>query len=389
MALKEYFEFHDRTKVIYGPGTAAQAGQEASLLGATRALIVTDKIIRGLGFADTVAKSVTDAGLKVVMIYDDVPQDSSVQVIQKVYEDTKAAGGADVCICIGGGSVIDTTKMINLLLSEGGDLMNDHQGAYIQSRPLQPLIAIPTTAGTGSEVTFAAVVKDHVNHVKLSFVSHYFAPNVAILDPEVTVSMPAKITAGTGMDALTHAIESMHSNECEPVADALSIGAIMQIEKFLPIAVADGKNIEARGQMLIASMNAGLAFTNTMVGIVHAVAHSIGGVCGVPHGLANSLILPFGMEFNIDHCTDKYAMVAHAMGVSHSGDDKKDALAGIAKVRELVAKVGLPTKLSEVGVKIEQLEEIAMTTMGDGSLFTNPRPVDDPQDVIDLLKKVF
>ncbi len=389
MALKEYFEFHDRTKVVYGPGTATQAGSEATLLGGTRALVVTDKIIRGLGFADTVVSSLESAGVKVVQVFDEVPQDSSVQLIQQVYEDVKAKGGADICVCIGGGSVIDTTKMINLLLSEGGDLMADHQGAYIQSRPVQPVVVIPTTAGTGSEVTFAAVVKDHVNHMKLSFVSHFFAPSVAILDPEVTISMPAKITAFTGMDALTHAIESMHSLESEPVADALSMGAIMQINKFLPIAVKDGKNIEARGQMLIASMNAGLAFTNTMVGIVHGVAHSMGGVAGVPHGLANSLILPYGMEFNLDYCTDKYAMVAYAMGVAPTADEKADAIAGIKKVRELVAKVGLPTKLSEVGVKEDQLEDIAMTTMGDGTLFTNPRPVEDHEQVLDLLKKVF
>lgn len=389
MALKEYFEFHDRTKVIYGPGTTAQAGQEAKNLGGTRALVITDKIINGLGYADAVVKSLKDAGVAVAKVFDDVPQDSSVRIIQSLYETVKAEGGADVVIAIGGGSVLDTAKMVNLLLSEGGDLLADHQGAYIQERPLRPFIAIPTTAGTGSEITFAAVVKDHENHQKLSFVSHFFAPNVAILDPEVTLSMPPKITAFTGMDALTHAIETLVSTEAEPISDTLALGAIRMINEFLPVAVADGKNVEARGQMLLASCIAGLAFTNSLCGIVHATAHSIGAAAGVPHGLANSIMLPWSMEFNLDSCVDKFALSAYAMGVIPSGDKKKDAIAGIAKVRGLVRKIGLPAKLSECGVTEDMFDDISMATMGDGSLFTNPRPVEDPEEIIGLLKKAF
>lgn len=389
MALKEYFEFHDRTKVIFGAGTLEQAGREAARLGGTRALVVTDGIIRGLGFADAAAKSLTDAGVEVTRIFDEVPQDSGVEMIQSLYEELKEQGGADVTVAVGGGSVLDTAKLVNLLLSEGGDLMKDHQGAYLQARPLKPLIAAPTTAGTGSEVTFAAVAKDHANHVKVGFVSHYFAPDVALLDPKLTLSMPPSVTAATGMDALTHALESLVSSESEPVAEALACGAIRRINTWLPVAVADGGNIEARGEMLIASMVAGLAFTNTFVGIVHAIAHSMGGVAGVPHGLANSLILPYGMEFNIDFCADKYALAAYSMGVAPGGDERADAEAAIAKVRDLIGKIGLPVKLSEAGVAEDQLDEIAMTTMGDGALFTNPRFPEDYTEVLELLKKAF
>ncbi|HOX27530.1 MAG TPA: iron-containing alcohol dehydrogenase [bacterium] len=358
MALPEYFQFQDRTKVIYGQGTLSSVGEEAKLAGGAKALIVTDKIISKLGYAETVANSLRDAGIEVVMTYDDVPQDSSATMIQTLYEDVKKLGGADICVAIGGGSVLDTTKMVNLLLSEGGDLLDDHQGAYLQEKPLNPMVAIPTTAGTGSEVTFAAVIKDTEQHQKISFISPFFAPNTAILDPDVTLSMPPGITAGTGMDALTHAIEALHSATSEPVSDALALGAIRMINEFLPVAVKDGKNVEARGQMLIASTIAGIAFTNSMVGVVHAIAHSIGGIAGVPHGLANSLMLPWCMEFNLEYCTDKYAQSAYAMGVIPTGDPAADAETGIAKVRELISKTGLPTRLRDVGVTEEQFEDI-------------------------------
>ena len=189
MALPEYFEFHDRTKLIYGQGAIAQTGDEAKLLGGTKAALITDSIISKLGFADTVKKSLEDAGVEVVLVRDDIPQDSDVGIITGTAAQAKAAG-ADICVGIGGGSVLDTMKMVTLILTEGGDLLEDHQGAYIQQRPLLPMIAIPTTAGTGSEVTFAAVVKDHDANMKIAYVSHYFAPNAGILDPNVTLTMP-------------------------------------------------------------------------------------------------------------------------------------------------------------------------------------------------------
>ncbi|HOC94169.1 MAG TPA: iron-containing alcohol dehydrogenase [bacterium] len=388
MALAEYFQFLDRTKVIYGPGTLESAGDEVRLLGGTKALIVTDAIIRKLGYVDTAISSLKSAGVEVVAIIDDVPQDSGAQYIQNIYEKVKGAA-PDVCVGIGGGSVIDTLKMVALLLKEGGDLLADHQGAYVQERPITPMLIVPTTAGTGSEITFAAVIKDHEAGMKLSYVSHYFGPNTAILDPMVTLSMPPKITAFTGMDALTHAVETLVSTEANPVTESLALGAIRMINKWLPVAVKDGENVEARGQMLLASCMAGLAFANSLVGIVHAVAHSVGAVAGVPHGLANSILLPWCMEFNVDAAAEKFALAAQAMGVALTGDDRADALAGVEKVRALVAQTGLPIKLSDVGVSEDSFEDIAALTMGDGSLFTNPRPVEDMEEVVELLKKAF
>jgi len=388
MPLPEYFEFHDRTKVVYGVDSLNQVGSEAQQLGGTKAVLITDSIIRKLGFPERVKSALEDAGVEVALIRDDVPQDSDVRLINNIYEEAREAG-VDICVGIGGGSVLDTTKMVNLLLTEGGDLLNDHQGAYLQERPLKPMIAVPTTAGTGSEVTFAAVVKDHESHQKVSFVSHFFAPNVAILDPVTNVSMPKSVTAATGMDALTHAVESLHSTESTPITDALSTGAISMISTNLPEAVLNGENLEARGRMLIAACIAGLAFSNSLVGIVHGIAHSIGGVAGVPHGVANSIMLPWCMEWNLDFCPEKYAMSAWAMGVVPTGDARADAVSGIARVRELIARTGLPVKLGAAGVKESHLEAIADLTMGDGTIVTNPRPVEDPAEVMELLKLAF
>lgn len=388
MQFQEYFEFHDRTKLVYGPGTIKQAGREARLLGGARAVLITDGVIHGLGFPNTIIKSLEDAGIEVVLVRDDVPQDSSVTIITETSAEAKARG-ADVCIGIGGGSVLDTMKMVNLLITEGGDLLKNHQGAYIQERPLKPMIAIPTTAGTGSEVTFAAMVKDHDSSMKLSFVSHFFAPNVSILDPNVTLSMPKQITASTGIDALTHGIESLTSTQATPITEALSAGSIGAVHACLPVAVENGGDVEARGRMLTASCQAGLAIANSFVGVVHGVAHSIGGIAGVPHGLANSLMLPVCMEWNMEYSLDKYAIAAHAMGVAPTGDARADATAGIQKVRDLISRLGLPVRLSEVGVTEDQLDAIADLTLGDGAVYTNPRPVEDTAEVLELLKKAF
>lgn len=388
MPLPEYFEFQDRTKMIFGEKTIDQVGDEAALLGGTKALIVTDAVVGKLGFVERITKSLKSAGIEAVMVFDEVPVDSDAAVVQKVYAEASEKG-ADITIAIGGGSVIDTAKGINILLTEGGDLMNDYQGAYLLQNPLKPFIVVPTTAGTGSEVTFAAVIKDRAQHLKISFISPFMAPNVAILDPEVTRKMPKGLTASTGMDALTHAIESMHSMTSEPVADALAFGAIRMIAKWLPKSVADGNDLEARGRMLIASSIAGLAFTNALVGIVHGIAHSLGGVCNVPHGVANSILLPWCMEWNLDYCTEQYAEVAHAMGIADSGDARADAVAGIAAVRKLTRDIGMPQTLRDVGVKEEDLPAVSETTLGDGSVVTNPRPVEDASEVLEILKRVF
>lgn len=387
--LPEYFEFQLRTKVVFRVGAVEESGNELAKQGAKRPMLIIDTVFKDSEFQKKIEASLADAGLELAGVMSDIPVDSDVNIVKKGNETARAAG-ADSLIAVGGGSVIDTTKGINILLSEGGDLLEDHQGAYMQTRPLKPFLAIPTTAGTGSEVTFAAVIKYHEEHTKLSFVSPFFAPSIAILDPEITVGMPPKLTASTGMDALTHAVEAMHSTGRESWADALSLLSIKMIDKWLPIAVKDGKDIEARGQMLLAASMAGAAFSNALVGIVHAMAHSAGGVCSVPHGVANAILLPHGMEFNLDVCEDVYAQVALALGVKLNGQTERQlAEAGIARIRELTKACGLPTRLSEVGVTEAHIEQLAATAMGDGAMVSNPRFPEGEEEVAEVYRKAL
>ena len=387
MPLPEYFQFQCRTKVIFGAGTIKELPNEIKLLGSKRAFIITDIIVRNLDFFKKIEDILKSSKVKLVGIFDEVPVNSDIEACNKGYKMVREKE-SDILIAVGGGSVIDTAKGMNLLLSEGGDLMEDHQGAYLLERPLKNLIAIPTTAGTGSELTFAAVIRDSNQKLKISFISPYISPNIAILDPEVTISCPPELTASTGMDALSHAVESIHSLQNEPITDALAIHAIKLIGGNLREAVNNGENIEARGNMLIAANMAGLAFTNALVGCVHAMAHALGGYYDVPHGIANSILLPCGIKYNLDYC-NRYALVAKAFGINIEGLTKKEASRkAIDVVLKLTKDCGMPQKLREVGVKEEGLNKIAEISMYDGSMLNNPREA-KVEEIEELLRKAY
>ena len=365
MALPQLFEFYVRPRILYGPNSVREIGFETGRLGGSCAVIVTDKVLHRAGLVQRVIDGLEGSSVTLGGVFDDVPPNSEVQVVERGAE-IAAAAGCDLLIALGGGSVMDTAKGMNVLLSEGGSLL-DYEGAGLITRPLRPFIAIPTTAGTGSEVTIAAVIRDEAQGLKLEFNSPYMMPDLSILDPELTVSLPPGLTAATGMDALTHAIESYISTGAQPLSDALAIGAI----KLIAANLRHG--LEARGNMLLAADMAGIAFSNALLGIVHAMAHPCGGRFGVPHGIANSILLPYGMEYNQPACAAKLAEVAAALGVDTRGlDDDAAAAAGIAAVRQLARDCGLPTRLSEVGVPHDGLAQLAEDSQGDAMMFTNP-----------------
>lgn len=387
MPIPEYFQFQCRTKVIFGVGTINEIPDEIKALDSKRALIITDKVVRNLDFFKKIVNILKSSKIKLVSIFDEVPVNSEIEIVNKGYKLAKEKN-IDILIAVGGGSVIDTAKGMNILLTEGGDLLEDHQGVYLLKRPLKNLIAIPTTAGTGSEITFAAVIKDSNQKLKISFISPYLAPNTAILDPEVTISCPPKLTASTGMDALSHAIESIHSIQNELITDALALNAIRFINENLREAVNNGENIEVRGNMLIAANMAGLAFTNAFVGVVHAMAHALGGYCDVPHGIANSIMLPYGMEYNLEYCK-RYALVAEAFGIDIRGLSGKEAgKKAIDAVWQFTKDCDMPQKLREVGVKIEDLNKVAEDAMCDGSIYNNPREA-TVEEIEELLGKAY
>src|SRR3990170_3580838 len=368
------FNFNSPTKIVFGAGAVNDIGPEMDSLNKKRAVIITDEGLAATGMIDR-AKDIL--GKRCVGIFPEVKPDTGVYIIDKAVKYAKGVD-ADILISIGGGSSIDTAKAMAILLTEGGRL-EDYQGWQILKRPLMPHIAVPTTAGTGSEVTYVAVVKDHDRGIKLVFGDNHLIPNTAILDPELTVNLPPDITASTGMDALSHAIESIHSLQRQPMTDGLALQAIRMIFNYLAISVENGKDIAARGQMQIAATMAGIAFSNAQLGIVHAMAHAVGARFGVPHGIANAIFLPYGMEYNLGVCEKEYAAIADAAGIDvHKKTKREAAEMAIYAVKRLTEEIGLPTKLSDVNVTKEGFAICAENAMADPSIVYNSRTPSGP-----------
>lgn len=387
----DFFQFSVPTKVIFAPGISKDFSAELEHLHARRYVVVTDHFLNQSGLIAPIIEGIKNAGFEVVGVFDEVPPDSGVGIIEKGADCVRKNKG-DGIVAIGGGSVLDTAKGVNLLTTLGGNLINDYSGAQTIGTPLNPLIAIPTTAGTGSEVTEAMVILDEKTQTKLSFVDSHLLPSLAILDPELTLGLPAKLTAATAMDALTHAIEATLSVQKSPIADALAYKAIALIMEALLPTVSDGQNIEERGKLLVASNLAGIAFNHAMVGVVHALAHTVGAVAHVHHGTANSILLPYGMEYNLPQRTTEIAALAPVLGVSQQDSPHKTALECIKKIRDLRQKLkelcGLSCSLSEAGLKKEQISLIAERAPDDGASFYNPRPLTS-EELLPFVQRAF
>ena len=376
---KDFFQFAATTRVLAGRDLLASTGFEFMKEGAQRVFLVTDQVIRGTGLVDKVEAGLTDGGLEVAGVFDDVPQDSATDVCDRCAEAAKEAG-ADSFLAVGGGSVMDTAKVADIVFSYGGSA-REHEGFFLFPRgadgmgapePLTPLACIPTTAGTGSEVSMGAVIKDHEEKVKLEIADFPLFPRLAILDPESTRTLPPAVAAATGMDAMTHAIEGYVALEWNAYQDSRSLFALRMIGQYLERAVENGPDDEeARGQMLVA---ASLAITVNL-GSVHAMSHPCGAHYSVPHGVANAINLPHVIRRNVrggDDIADRYRDVAEVLGVESggSGEAVGDALA--SHVTDLVGRMGLPTRLSEAGVPEEGIARLVEGAIGDGTTLLNP-----------------
>ncbi len=379
------FIYKNYTRLVFGINSVKDVGAEVDLLKCSKAFIVTDKGVSEAGLAEKVEKAL---GNRYVGTFDGCPQDSGYHIVNQAAEMAREKG-ADCLISVGGGSVIDTAKGMAILLKEGGKL-EDYSGFQLLTRPQTPHIAIPTTAGTGSEVTYAFVIKDWEKNQKLLYADDYIIPNTGILDPTMTQGLPPMLTAITGMDALTHAVEAIHALQAEPISDALACGAIQMITEYLPRCVENGDDLVARGQQQIAATMAGIAFSNAQVGLVHAMAHCVGALYQVPHGMANSILLPHVMKYNLEYCPDRYALVARAMGLDTRGmSDEEAGEAAIQAIWELTRKMGVPQKLREVNVPEDGLEQAADMALYDGSVVYNPRPVLDPEEVLQVYREAW
>jgi alcohol dehydrogenase len=387
-----YYEFANTAKVLSGDKAIENIPFELRNLRCERVLVVTNKDLRRLGYADIVLSALADGKIGLGAVFDDVPVDSSVEVVNEIAR-LFTEQGCDGIVAVGGGSVLDTAKGVRIVLSAGGvDLMELRGADRLIGRYLTPLVAVPTTAGTGSEVTGAAVIKDTARHVKMGFASFDLVPDVAVLDPRMTAGLPPRLTASTGLDALTHAVEAFSCNQANPLSDGYARAAIDLVREYLPAAVANGRDTKARLAMANAALLAGVSFSNAMVGIVHAMGHACGGVANVPHGDAMAVLLPHGMKFNVGVAGERYAeLLLHLAGSEvFAATPKADrAQAAIEAVRTLLAglheSVGQPVTLTECGITADQLPEIARAAAVDGAMSMNPRFA-ETAEILDVLK---
>ena len=374
------FSFVLPTKIIYAPGAAASLGAELLKLGVKKPLIVTDSgIIKAGIIAKIEAELPSEIRCTVFSEVEPNPKDYNVSAGADLYRSVAADG----ILAIGGGSPIDCAKAIGVLIAEDSDDIKAFAGRDVAKNPLPPLIAVPTTAGTGSELTFSSVITDSSQNFKFTVKNAYTAPLVAICDPVLTLSVPPAITAATGMDALTHAIEAYTATCAEPISDALALYAIEIISESLRTAYSEPHDLEARSKMLMGSMQAGIAFSHADVASVHCIAEALGGIYDLPHGVCNAVILPFMMEYNMEYCQDRYARVAKAMGVSHE-PGITGALAAVEAVRQLAKDVNLP-KFSEFNIANNDLPTLARASYINGSTPSNPRPMGE-EDYLKVLK---
>lgn len=376
--MPSYFEFHCPVKIVCGHKALENLPYELKRLGASRPLIITDLGVAKAGLLNTVTAALRDSQVLIGAVYDQVPADSSVTVVREGAAAYRQ-GGCDSVVALGGGSVIDTAKAVNILVTEGGDDLLRFSGADRIQGPLRPLIVIPTTAGTGSEVTLVAVIANRRKNVKMAFASSHLYPDVAILDPRMTLSLPAKLTAATAMDALTHAMEAAISVQKNPVSDAYAATAIRLIVDNLPNVLRDGSHSQGRLALAGAACFAGIAFSNAMVGMVHALGHAAGALCHIHHGTAMNIFLPHGLEYNLEKRRD----VIGELLLPLAGADvyaqtpalvrAEKTIETLRRFQEEVQKLsGLPTRLRDADVPQTMLESIARTALDDGALLFNP-----------------
>ncbi len=376
------FSYWGPTKLNCGPGSVATLAKEIDRLGGKRAVIITDKGLVQAGVVDTVRKA---AGDFCVGVFDGVEPDTGHDIVDRAADYCRSMK-ADCVVSLGGGSSMDTAKVTAVCVTNGGRSI-ENAAIMRLAGPLIPHIAIPTTHGTGSEVTAVAVILNKSTHKKGFATEQYMIPNVAILDARLAVGLPRAMSAGTGMDALSHAIEAVLSASHNPVSTAMALEAIRRIVKYLPMVVENGKDIAARQQMLVGATMAGWGLAGATSGIAHALAHTIGGMYGIHHGTACGVALPHAMRFNRDYCMERMVLVADALGVDTKRMSPVEAAdAAIDKVSAFLKEIGNPTKFSELGVPEAALDQILMGTLTDLSMYGNPRPTSDPTPVVQMVK---
>lgn len=391
LSFEPFFTWANRPRVLYKAGVREELGFEMEKLGGTKVVLYTDKGLVQAGVAQMVIEAIKASSLELVGVYNKIVQDARLELINEGAAFYRKCG-ADCMVVVGGGSVMDTAKAINIMIGGGHEDFSplaEQVGLFDGAQPLPPHIAFPTTAGTGAEVTYAMVVLNDIAKAKVAVGHPYCTPDIAMLDPELTVKLPPKITAFTAMDAMTHAIEAITTVSANPISDGLGLHAVRLITKYLPEVMKNPANVEARGYLLIASTMAGMSFINAFTGGVHATAHALGALYGIPHGLANSIMLPVVMTFNLEEKPERFVLIADAMGVRVDGmTPDQAARAAVQAVKDLQKSIGLTQTLKDFGVPEdrEALQPLIDLAMGDSQLPYNPRDLEE-DDVYNLYLK--
>jgi alcohol dehydrogenase len=377
------FDYILPTAIRYGEGISSAIADELAGAGIHSVLLITDPGIKQQSFAAEIVENITRRHI-IVYIFDQVeanPKDYNVQAAAEQAVTLKV----DALVAMGGGSPIDCAKAVSVVAAQGGAVRSYEVSSRIGKNPL-PLYTIPTTAGTGSEVTFSSVITDTKEHFKFTIKSPAIAPRTAFIDPLLTLSKPASLTAATGLDALTHAIEAYTAKNANPLSDAAALHAVELINRHLVTAVFEPKNLDARAGMLMGSLLAGIAFSHSDVAGVHCIAEALGGKYDAPHGACNAIALPVMMEYNLEYAVERYARIAGAMNLTFAGDEDGARLAA-ERVRSLAEEVNLPDFRS-LGVQETDLRELAENSARNGSSRDNPRPM-SADDYMRILEKLY
>ncbi|HFQ5588741.1 TPA: L-threonine dehydrogenase [Vibrio vulnificus] len=356
---------------LMGAGCLKDAADSIKAQGFTKGLIVTDKILNQIGVVKQVQDLLSERGVSAV-VFDGTQPNPTIGNVNAGLALLKQ-NECDFVISLGGGSPHDCAKGIALVAANGGEIA-DYEGVDKSAKPMLPLIAINTTAGTASEMTRFCIITDEERHIKMAIVDKHTTPLISVNDPELMLAKPASLTAATGMDALTHAVEAYVSIAATPITDAVAIKAIELIQAHLRTAVAHGDDIEAREQMAYAQFMAGMAFNNASLGYVHAMAHQLGGFYDLPHGVCNAILLPHVQRYNAQVCPERLRDVAKAMGVNVEGmSAEQGAEAAIDAIVALAKDVGIPAGIRELGAKSEDIPTLADNALKDACGFTNPK----------------
>jgi len=367
------------SELVFGDGARLLAPQYAKNLGAEKILLVTDHGIKKVGLLDEIESLLIENGLEYVTYTEVTPNPRDYEVMEgaEVFE----SEGCNFIIALGGGSPIDCAKGIGIVSSNKMNIL-EFEGVDKIPAPGPPIICIPTTAGTSADISQFEIIRDTKRKIKIAIISRTLIPDVSLIDPHTTITMDRILTASTGMDALTHAIEAYVSNASSHLTDINALDAMKLVSENLPKTLEEPENLNLRFNMMLASLEAGLAFSNASLGLIHAIAHSLGGRLDIPHGMANAILIEDVIKFNFPAAPKRYKDIAEAMGLKPRRDEVKEEL--ISRLKTFKRRVGIDMNLKDYGIKEEDIDELARLAFNDPCIVTNPR-----QPTIDNIKEIL